>query len=66
MTYAERKEKENHILYLIEHERLHSLEKVSNDFGCSVRTLKRMLTSLRDEGYDINYCRKCNKYLLKK
>lgn len=65
MTYSERKEKEKHLLYLIEHKRLHSLEKVANDYECSVRTVKRMLANLRGEGYDITYCRKDNKYLIK-
>lgn len=66
MTYAERKEKESHLLYLIEHKRLSSLEKVANDYECSKRTIKRMLNSLREEGYHIIYCRKSNKYLLEK
>lgn len=38
MTYSERKEK--HLLYLIEYKRLNSLEKVANDYECSVRTVK--------------------------
>ncbi|MDQ6527677.1 HTH domain-containing protein [Flavobacterium sp. LHD-85] len=65
MTYSERKEKEIHLLYLMEHKRLYSLEKVANDYGCSVRTIKRILTTLRNEGYNITYCRKSNKYILK-
>ncbi|WP_308990450.1 hypothetical protein QLS71_003070 [Mariniflexile litorale] len=66
MTYSERKEKENHLLYLIEHKRLSDLEKVANDYECSVRTIKRMISNLRNEGKTIMYCRKSNKYLLKK
>lgn len=66
MTFQERKEKEKHLLYLIEHKRLCSLEKVANDFECSVRTIKRMLESLRNEDKNIVYCRKSNRYLLEK
>jgi predicted DNA-binding transcriptional regulator YafY len=66
MTYSERKQKENHLLYLIKNERLYSLEKVASDYQCSVRTLKRMLNDLREEGYDISYCRKKNNYFIKK
>lgn len=66
MTYTERKEKEKYLLYLIEYERLISLGNVANDFECSVRTVKRMLGSLRNEGETIVYCRKNNNYLLKK
>ncbi|GAA3640329.1 HTH domain-containing protein [Flavivirga jejuensis] len=57
MTYSERKEKEKHLIYLIEQERLRSLEKVANDYECSVRTIKRMIASLREEGYNIYFCR---------
>lgn len=64
MTYAERKEKEKYLLYLIQKERLVSIEKVSNDFNCSKRTVKRMLCGLRDEGYKIYYCKVRCKYLL--
>lgn len=66
MTYSERKEKEKHLLYLIEQERLLSIEKVATDYNCSIRTIKRMLNDLRTDGNDIYYCRKCNKYLLNK
>ena len=66
MTYQERKEKEKHLLYLIEHKRLCSLEKVANDFECSVRTIKRMIESLRNEDKNIRFCRKINKYFLEK
>jgi len=65
MTYSERKQKEVHLLYLIENKRLCSLEKTANDFECSVRTIERMLKELREAGYSINYCRKTNKYFLK-
>ena len=64
MTYTERKEKEKYLLYLIDYERLISLGNVANDFECSVRTVKRMLTSLRHEGYKICYCKKSNTYFL--
>ncbi|WP_066223808.1 DeoR family transcriptional regulator [Formosa haliotis] len=66
MTYSERKEKEGYLLYLIEQERLTDLEKVANGFGCSKRTIKRMLSELRAEGKNIIYCRKKNRYYIKK
>ena len=66
MTYQERKEKEKHLLYLLKYKRLYSLEKIANDFGCSKRTIKRMLLNLRNEGKKIVYCRKSEKYFLQK
>jgi len=66
MTYKERKEKEQHLLCLINKGWLYSLEKVANDFDCSVRTINRILQDLRDEGYDIQYCKiQCKYFLLK-
>ncbi|WP_299431887.1 hypothetical protein [uncultured Maribacter sp.] len=65
MTYSERKEKEKHLLYLIEHKMLYSLEKVAVDYDCSIKTIRRMIGSLREEGYDIYFCRKTYNYYLK-
>ncbi len=64
MTYSERKQKEKYLLYLIQHNRLISLENLANDFDCSVRTLKRMIANLREEGYSIVYCRIEFKYYI--
>lgn len=66
MTYKERKEKEKHLLYLIERGWLSSLEKVATDFDCSVRTIERILKDLKEEGHDICYCRVQNIYVIKK
>lgn len=66
MTYSQRKEKEKYLLNLIQHNRLISLENLANDFGCSVRTVKRMIANLRDEGYDIVYCRMEFRYYIVK
>lgn len=65
MTYRERKEKEEHLLCLIEKGWLHSLVKVAKDFDCSVRTINRILQDLRDEGHEIQYCKTRTKYFLK-
>lgn len=43
MTYRERKDKEEHLLHLIEKGWLISLDKVANDYDCSSRTVKRMI-----------------------
>ncbi len=65
MTYVERREKEKHLLYLIEKGRLTSLEKVASDFDCSIRTIERMLNSLRNGGNQICYSRSKDRYFLK-
>jgi biotin operon repressor len=66
MTYLERKKKEEYLLYLIEKERFYSLEKIAENYGCSVRTVKRMIFNLREEGNRIIYSKKNNKYFLEK
>ena len=66
MTYAERKEKEKYLLYLIEQERLCYLDEIANKLECSTRTIERMIKDLREEGNDIFFCRKKHKYILKK
>jgi predicted DNA-binding transcriptional regulator YafY len=65
MTYSEKKGKEKHLLYLIQHHRLISLENLASDFDCSARTIKRMIANLRHEGYAIAYCRMEFKYYIK-
>jgi len=64
MKYHEKKEKEKHLLYLIQEKRLTSLEKLTKDFNCSKRTLERMLSDLRIEGHKIEYCKCDKKYFL--
>ncbi|AUP78499.1 HTH domain-containing protein [Flavivirga eckloniae] len=66
MTYTERKIKEKHLLYLIENKMLVSIEKTANDFDCSKKTVRRMLASLREEGYNIVYCRAIHNYIIRK
>jgi biotin operon repressor len=66
MTYTERKKKEEYLLYLIKQQRLTSLEETAHNLGCSERTVRRMINDLRGEGHQIIFCRKNNKYLIKK
>ncbi|MFL1011690.1 hypothetical protein [Flavisericum labens] len=66
MTYLEKKEKEKHLLFLIERKMLVSLEHVASDYRCSKKTIKRMIANLRLQGHDIVYCRAKRKYCMKK
>ena len=54
-----------YILELIEKDRFGSLDGVSKRFGCSSRTVKRMISVLREKGHDIRYDRRKRKYLKK-
>ena len=65
MTFKEKKDKMNYLLDLIQRGRLHSLEQTAVHFCCSKRTIERMISDLRGEGYAIHYCRVKRRYILK-
>ena len=62
MKFIERKEKQNYLLELIEKGRCISLQQIAIKFECSERTVKRMLSELRDEGHKIKYCKYLKKF----
>jgi len=66
MDYRSYEKRLEYMLELIEKNRFRSLESVSKRFGCSTRTVKRMLNHLRDKGHPIIYDRLQKKYLIKK
>jgi len=66
MDYRTYQKRLTYILELIEKNRFRSLETTAKRFDCSTRTVKRMLSHLRDEGHYIEYDRLQKKYILKK
>ncbi len=46
--------------------RVSSLSEMADKFECSERTVKRMLSNLREQGFNVQYCRKLNKFFEKK
>ena len=66
MTFKERKERMEYLLYLIEKNRLSSTRKMAEKFGCSKRTVERMLNNLREEGYNIKFSKITGKYFIEK
>ena len=66
MDYRSYEKRLEYILELIEKNRFRSLETVAANFGCSERTVKRMLAHLRDSGHNIQYDRLEKKYFIKK
>ncbi|MFW6369887.1 MAG: HTH domain-containing protein [Bacteroidota bacterium] len=64
MKYLERKERNEYLLEMIEKNRCFSLKQIKHKFECSERTVKRMLSELRDEGYNIKYCKSMKKFVL--
>ena len=66
MDFLSYEKRISYVLELIEKGRFGSLEAVAKRFGCSSRTVKRMLTVLREKGHDITYDRRQKKYFIKK
>jgi len=62
MKFTERKQKLEYLLIMIEKGRCLSLEQVSEKFGCSKRTIRRMIEELKEDGYNIQYCRTNQKF----
>ncbi|MCF8303279.1 MAG: HTH domain-containing protein [Bacteroidales bacterium] len=66
MDYLTYSEKLNYLLEMIEKGQLFSLKQASEKFGCSQRTIIRMINTLREQGHNINYCKTTRKYFVKK
>jgi len=62
MTYKERKEKMDYLLVRIQKGWCYNLALFALKISCSKRTVERMLSDLREEGYVIKYCRMRNRY----
>jgi biotin operon repressor len=66
MNYLTYTEKLNYLLEMIENGQLLSLKQTGEKFYCSERTIKRMLKTLRKQGYNIEYCKSTKKFFIKK
>jgi biotin operon repressor len=64
MKYLERKERNEYLLEMIEKKRCFSLKQITDKFDCSERTVKRMISELRDEGHNVKYCKSLKRFLL--
>ena len=65
MNFIERKKRLDYLLEMIEKGRCISIKETSKKFNCSNSTVKRMITNLREEGHDIQYCKNSKKILNK-
>ena len=64
MDYRSYEKRLDYIVELITKNRFRSIAAVATRFDCSTRTVKRMLSHLRDKGYDIRYDRLQKKYFI--
>ena len=66
MDYRSYEKRLDYIVELIMKNRLRTVEATAKRFGCSARTVKRMLNHLRERGHDIQYDRLEKRYFIKK
>ena len=64
MNYLDKKERLDYLLKLIEKERCNTLDCISEKFGISKSTSKRLISILREKGFKIHYSRFTKKYFL--
>ena len=62
MKFTERKQKLEYLLVMIEKGRCISLQQVSEKYGCSKRTIRRMIMELKEEGHALHYCKTTQKF----
>jgi DeoR/GlpR family transcriptional regulator of sugar metabolism len=65
MDYRSYEKRLEYILELVSKNRFRSIEATASRFSCSSRTIKRMLSHLRDQGHDIQYNRQQKKYFIR-
>lgn len=53
----------NYLLEMIQKGRLSSLEQAAHKYECSKRTIKRMISMLREQGHNIGYCKAQGRFL---
>lgn len=66
MRFLERKRKLDYLLESIEKGRIMSLDHVADKFDCSTRTVKRLLSDLREDGHSIRYDKRVKKFFTEK
>lgn len=65
MSYLKYIEREKRLIKLIELECTGSTEKIGELLGVTSRTIERMISSLRDRGMEIEFCRIRNSYIIR-
>jgi DeoR/GlpR family transcriptional regulator of sugar metabolism len=54
----------SYLLELIQKDRASSPKDLSTKFNCSEKTIRNMIVVLRNEGYNIKFCKNRYKYIL--
>jgi predicted DNA-binding transcriptional regulator YafY len=64
MTYIEKKQKLDYLLYRINHESTGTVHDMSKSICVSKRTVLRYIDELRLQGYPVGYCARRNTYYI--
>lgn len=66
MRFIERKKKLEYLLYFVEKGRMFSIIQIAKKFNCSERTVKRMISDLKEDGEKIKYSKSLGKFIIEK
>lgn len=65
MNFVERKERLDYLLEMIEKGQCISTSQIAEKYEYNERTIRRMISELRDLGHDIKYCKSNRKFYKK-
>jgi len=66
MNFIKRHARLTYLLELLDAGAVCSPEQIAKKFEVSEKTARNMINTLREQGHEINYCRKIKKYILKR
>lgn len=66
MNYVSYSERLDYLLELIQKGAACTPGQIAAKFDCCEKTARNLINSLRDKGFEIDYCRCTKKYFLKK
>lgn len=64
MAYLKYNDRLKHILSIIEKGGLSSPNQLANTYSCSEKTIRNMINTLRELGYNIEYSKTLKKYII--
>ena len=64
MRFIKCKKKLEYLLYLIDKGRMHSINQVAEKYGCSNRTIKRIISELKEDGHKIKYSKSLAHFII--
>lgn len=64
MSIAQRRQKLQKLLFMLQHKQVHTVAMVAKQIGCHPSTIEKILFRLRQEGHQITYDKSLKRYVL--